>query len=55
LNGDKIVGLIGLAMALILIGRNGALWRLPLRKSLVLMAIWSLIIVAAAVTFEFLR
>lgn len=43
LDGDKIVALIGVAMAMILVGRSSRLRVLSTRKKLMMGAVWALI------------
>lgn len=55
MSGDRLVGLIGIAMALVLVMANGGLRRLPLGTKARMAAIWIVIIVVAAAVFAGFR
>lgn len=51
MSGDTLVAIAGVLMALVLVGANGGLRRLPRQRMLVMAAIWVAIIVAVALVF----
>lgn len=55
MSADTLVAIIGLAMALLLVGANGALQRLPRQRMLRMVGIWIILIGAAVAVFSFVR
>ncbi len=51
MSGDTLVAIAGVLMALVLVGANGGLRRLPRKRMFGMVAIWVGIIVAAALVF----
>jgi hypothetical protein len=52
---DQVVAAVGIAMALVLVLRNGELRRLSAGRGWAMMLIWAVIIVAAALLFHGFR
>lgn len=55
MSGDKVVAIVGIAMALVLILANGRLRRMPMRSAAIMAAVWVGIIVVAAIVFAGFR
>lgn len=51
MSADTLVAVIGVLMALMIVGANGGLRRLPARRMLALAAVWGVVIVIVALAF----
>ena len=51
MSGDKLIAIIGIVMALILVGANGRLREMPRQRMLLMAAGWIAIIVVVALAF----
>lgn len=55
MSADTLVAITGIVMALVLVGANGGLRRLPRQRMLGMAAIWLVVILVAALAFGFVR
>lgn len=55
MSADQIVAAVGIAMALVLVLRNGELRRLTAGRGWMMLLVWAVIIVAAALLFRGFR
>ncbi|BEV00526.1 hypothetical protein [Novosphingobium olei] len=51
MSGDKLIAIIGIVMALVLVGANGRMRTLPRQRMLLMAAGWIAIIVVVALAF----
>ncbi|WP_225206211.1 hypothetical protein [Novosphingobium huizhouense] len=51
MNGDKLIAIVGIVMALILVGANGRLRAMPRRRQALMALGWIAIIVVVALAF----
>ena len=51
MSGDKLIAVVGIVMALILVGANGRLRAMPLRRQALMALGWIAIIVVVALAF----